>query len=181
MAVFEELRPTLLSIPESIADSLQEILSAKRIGAFLLTRDLDRFEERIADSRVLDPQAPLYFKGTVGWTTALLVTSRTDSVTSVPAGDFQLRDIDLTFARGKVHLIAGKFGAGKTLMLLALMGEARLLEGRISYAVSKTMDPQQDLSEGWHLLGTGVAYVPQTPWLQSQSIRFVLLRRVLGD
>lgn len=146
------------------------MLSAKRVGAFLRTPDLDRFHDEINDTPHNTPHVPLTFKGSVAW--SIPATAGLPD-TSVPpqAIDFRLQDVNLTFPRGKLSLIAGKFGSGKTLLLLALMGEAHLLEGSISYVVSDIMDSDQKFSSGWPLLDKGVAYVPQVPWLQSQSIR----------
>jgi ABC-type multidrug transport system fused ATPase/permease subunit len=173
IAVFEELRPVLLSLPESIAECLQQILSAKRIGAFILTRDVDYLSDSPIDAGAMnahEPTEPLYVRGTIAWD-----TDRPDPVDgTAPTQGFRLQDIDLCFPRGQVTLIAGKFGSGKTLLLLAMMGEAKLMEGKISYAISQIRSPNQDAAEGWGLVPAGVAYVPQTPWLQSQSIRYVL-------
>lgn len=71
---------------------------------------------------------------------------------SLESAPFVLRDLDITFQRGTVTLIAGKFGSGKSLLLNALLGEVALLRGRISYAVSSVVDPWQ--VETGHRLGT---------------------------
>lgn len=70
-------------------------------------------------------------------------------------------DLDIKFPRGKLTLVAGKFGSGKSLLLLALLGEARLIEGKISYMVSPIMDPQKIDKNDWSLFKNGVAYAPQ--------------------
>lgn len=165
-----------MSLPEDIASLLQQILSAKRIGSFIRARDVDYLGESLMSAPTANPDAPLYVRGTIAW------NEDASSDASEPMSDgqtmvqpsFRLQDIDLSFPRGQITLIAGKFGSGKTLMLLAMMGEARLIEGRISYAISDIMPPVQD-GVSWELLPTGVAYVPQTPWLQSLSIRQVPL------
>jgi ABC-type branched-subunit amino acid transport system ATPase component len=74
---------------------------------------------------------------------------------------FRLQGLNVQFPRGEMTLVAGKFGSGKTLLLLAMMGEARLVEGSISYAVSDLLDPGMEDRGDWSLLKKGVAYVPQ--------------------
>lgn len=170
-----ELRPILFALPDRIADLLQEFLSAKRLVLFLGKEDLQYLDQPAdrasasaskalgsnADADVdvdADADADLYMRGTLGWTD--------------DEDGFRLQDLDVTFPRGQLTLVAGKFGSGKTLMLLGLLGEAKLIEGDISYAVSDVLcDASVDGDDAWDLLPRGVAYVPQTAWLQSQSIR----------
>ena len=102
-----------------------------------------------------------YIKASITW-------SNPDSTLSTDS--FVLQDIDVTFPQGKLTLIAGKFGSGKTLMLLSLLGEANLLHGSISYLCSPIFD-EEDYCD-WGILN-GTAYAPQVPWLQSMSIRSV--------
>jgi ABC-type multidrug transport system fused ATPase/permease subunit len=67
---------------------------------------------------------------------------------------FQLEDIDITFSKGELNLIVGPIGSGKSSLLLALLGEMRLISGEFYL-------PRQG----------GVAYVSQTAWLQNATIR----------
>jgi ABC-type cobalamin/Fe3+-siderophores transport system ATPase subunit len=81
---------------------------------------------------------------------------------SLDSAPFVLRDLDITFQRGAVTLIAGKFGSGKSLLLNALLGEVALLRGRISYAVSSVADPWQvETAIDWGQCLEGLAFVPQ--------------------
>ena len=99
----------------------------------------------------------LYVRGTVTWDVPPALADA-----AVPANPvFQLRDLDVNFPRGQMTLIAGKFGSGKTLLLLSLLGEVRLLDGKISYLVSPLMDPGTVGEQNWSLIPDGVAYVPQ--------------------
>lgn len=66
----------------------------------------------------------------------------------------QLKDLDVTFSKGELNLIVGPVGSGKSLMLLALLGELHLCQGRFHL-------PRQN----------GVSYAAQNPWLQNATIR----------
>lgn len=147
-----------MELPTSMATLLQEILSAKRIGQFLKARDLDYLLEVPYDSKPLPESERIYVHGTVTW--------------DIPPGQnaengansnqvFKLQDLQLDFPRGQLSLVAGKFGSGKTLLLLALLGEARLVDGKISYLVSDLLDPLDAKIPEWKLRKGGVAYVPQ--------------------
>jgi ABC-type multidrug transport system fused ATPase/permease subunit len=133
-----ELRPSLLALPLSISQLLQELLGAQRIGTFLQSQNVDYLMEFPTNGRAQPDAEELYIRGTIAWNIsedylgASDTSSRESSVSAVTQM-FQLRDLDVNFPRGEMTLIAGKFGSGKTLVLLALLGEARLVEGSISY------------------------------------------------
>lgn len=55
--------------------------------------------------------------------------STTNEAGLTPA--FTLRDLDVEFVPGKLNIIAGPTGSGKTSMLMALLGEMTLLKGRV--------------------------------------------------
>ncbi|OXG17327.1 ABC transporter ABCC.6 [Cryptococcus neoformans Tu401-1] len=181
IAVFDELRPSLLDLPSSVAELLQEILGARRIANFLTTGDVEYFNDTSFNSSdIITPEeGPLYVVGTVAWDVPKVYVAPTSNPMTDASSDssennkigFRLMNLDIRFPRGKLTLVAGKFGSGKSLLLLALLGEARLIEGKISYAVSPIMDPQTIDKNDWSLFKKGVAYAPQTPWLLSQSIR----------
>lgn len=74
------------------------------------------------------------------------------SVTKSPAEPaeeavFELKDIDLTVARGKLVAIVGAVGSGKSSLLQALIGEMRQTGGSVMF-------------------GGSIAYCPQVPWIQ---------------
>ena len=66
-------------------------------------------------------------------------------------------------------------GSGKTLMLLAMLGEADVLAGQVISprsppdALARLMSPLED-GEGW-VIPNLCAYVPQTAWLQNATIK----------
>ena len=75
---------------------------------------------------------------------------------------FRLQDLHLRFEKRGMTLVAGKFGSGKTLLLLALLGEAKLIKGKIAYAVSGLHNPDTVKNDkNWIAAKNSVAYVPQ--------------------
>ncbi|KAJ3276179.1 hypothetical protein HDV01_005627 [Terramyces sp. JEL0728] len=69
---------------------------------------------------------------------------------------FKLFDLDVEFPAGKLSLIAGPTGSGKTSLLQALLGEMQLTSGSFNLKNHEK---------------TSVAYVAQTAWLLNASIR----------
>lgn len=162
-----ELRPALTQAPKHLADLFKQVLAIRRIHTFLRSEDVEHLESTEGEVNVADPASgALVIQGDVTW------NRPTGSTETGESTIFTLRGLDLAFPRGQISLIAGKAGAGKTLLLSALLGEVKLLQGKITYALSPMLDPNQnDEDFNWDVLGSGVAYVPQTAWLQSMSIR----------
>lgn len=74
------------------------------------------------------------------------------------SGQFVLRDIDIRFPIGKLSVIIGTTGAGKTSLLLSILGEMKRVVGEYDSRVG-----------GFQSFG--VAYVAQQAWLQNATIR----------
>ncbi|KAH8810190.1 hypothetical protein DL96DRAFT_1821685 [Flagelloscypha sp. PMI_526] len=70
---------------------------------------------------------------------------------------FQLTDLTVAFPEGKLSMIVGPTASGKTALLMALLGEMTLLEGRPTHLSGKTKPT--------------FAYASQLPWLRHQSIK----------
>lgn len=69
-----------------------------------------------------------------------------------PIAAFRLQDLSVSFQQNALNVVTGPTGAGKTSLLLSLLGETILESGSATC-------PRD------------VAYVPQTPWLQNGTIR----------
>lgn len=109
------------------------------------------------DQKPLPESDRVSIHGTFTWDVAKPSSANDAAVNPI----FQLRDLQLDFPKGKMTLVAGKFGSGKSLLLLALLGEARLVEGKVSYLVSSLLDPHDASVRDWALRQGAVAYVPQ--------------------
>ncbi|KIY50596.1 hypothetical protein FISHEDRAFT_39032 [Fistulina hepatica ATCC 64428] len=77
---------------------------------------------------------------------------------------FELRDISVMFPKGQLSVVTGPTASGKTALLMALLGEMTLLQGRL--IMSK--NPRKVDESG---LMHAISYAAQSSWLRHQSIK----------
>jgi ATP-binding cassette, subfamily C (CFTR/MRP), member 1 len=132
LSLFNTLRFPLVQLPKALRAFAECVAAVDRIQALLLRRE---FEEVKLDASVL--------------TGAIDVKKATlQFVNSGPL----LHDINLNIRPGQVTAVIGQVGSGKTNLVLALLGQMKLLSGSVS-------------------LGGRVSYVPQSPWVQYGTVR----------
>lgn len=85
------------------------------------------------------------------------------------SGKFSLTNISVDFPVGRLSVVFGPTGSGKTSLLMALLGEMTLLEGSVFLpGVADNRKPQVDPETGYT---EQVAYCAQQAWLLNDSIR----------
>ncbi|PHH71565.1 hypothetical protein CDD82_6441 [Ophiocordyceps australis] len=156
VGIFKSLEVSLSALPELLTAALDTLVSVRRIQVYLDGPEM---------VKTLCPGPDVAFdNASVAWP---VDTETADK------DRFILKNINLSFPRGELSIISGKTGTGKSLVLSALLGEVDLLEGSI-YMPSTV--PPLERNDGkahpgnWILEGS-VAYVAQTPWLESASLR----------
>lgn len=85
-----------------------------------------------------------------------------------------LRDISLQFPEGKLSIIAGKTGSGKSLLLAAILGEVKLLSGTIKVPeapAEKEFDEARPIPPEQWVIPSLTAFVSQTPWIETGTVR----------
>ncbi|KAF9539971.1 hypothetical protein EC957_004821 [Mortierella hygrophila] len=104
-------------------------------------------------------------KSTFSKTPAIELSEEPVADVAAPEERFKLKNITVDFPVGKLSVIVGPTGSGKSAMLLALLGELDRLDGH-------HFMPRQDYERrASHAEGSGIAYVAQTAWLQNTTIR----------
>ncbi|RDB27902.1 ATP-dependent bile acid permease [Hypsizygus marmoreus] len=168
--VFNEMKFALNALPETFINLLQSLVSLRRIEKYMGGMEvtpvppIDRQSQTIA-----------FQSCSVTWPQDRSQASAAPSAASTPRHKFMLIDMNLNFPTGELSLICGKLGSGKTLLLLALLGEADILTG---LALSPRSPPDSLASfagvhvvkEDWIVKGV-CAYVPQAAWLRNASIK----------
>ena len=93
----------------------QGFVSLRRIEKYLLGEEVARVPPLEQQSTTVAFQSC-----TTTWPQNHQSTSRMHSTPSTPRSKFALLDLNLTFPAQGLSLICGKFGSGKTLMLLGM-------------------------------------------------------------
>ncbi|KAI0066584.1 hypothetical protein BV25DRAFT_1868241 [Artomyces pyxidatus] len=158
MTVFDLLTNQLHTLFHWIPELIQAKVSMDRITDFLHNTELLDEYAAPADR----PIANDAHKDDIGLGNASFTWSNDDAVNSTVTPSrrrFVLRiDDDLLFKKGRINLIIGPTGAGKTSLLMALLGEMHFV----------SLGP-----ESWYHLprAGGVAYAAQESWVQNETIR----------
>ncbi|TCD69030.1 hypothetical protein EIP91_009093 [Steccherinum ochraceum] len=159
MVAFDMFRGQLFNLASRIPTTISAKVSLDRLNAFLYqTELLDEYSPDAVDHRRnpdIDPQSIGFKDVSFAWTSGSESATTPDS----PRRIFTLKvDDELLFKRGKINLIVGPTGSGKTSMLMALLGELHCVPlGSESFF--------QLPREG------GIAYASQESWVQNETLR----------
>ncbi|GAA5889236.1 hypothetical protein JCM5296_005842 [Sporobolomyces johnsonii] len=136
LSFFSLIRGPLNQLPSFGILILQLRVSINRIEAFLN-------EEEVAPH--VQPAARCE-------TTRLALDSATLAYPGADKKGFKLQDVSVEFPLAKLTVVTGPTGAGKTSLLLSLLGELDVLSGSVE-------------------LPSSVSYAAQHPWLESLTIK----------
>lgn len=155
LSLFTLLRSPLDQLSDMTALVIQSKVSLDRVNDFLDEQETTKYDQL---TNRPGPNSP-----TIGFENATFSWNKTDN------SSFKLRDISINFQPGKLNVIFGPTGSGKTSLLLALLGEMDILEGNVFLPGiiprdDLTIDPATGLTES-------VAYCAQSAWLLNDSIR----------
>ncbi|KAI0821920.1 multidrug resistance-associated ABC transporter [Trametes gibbosa] len=170
-SVFNEMKFALNALPETLINMLQCAVSIRRIEKYLHGAEVSPVPPIATQTQQIALQS-----ATITWPQdRTRGSSAAPSAASTPRHKFILVDLTLDFPVGELSLICGKLGSGKSLLLLALLGEADLLTGQmicprsppdIMASFAGVVVPQEE----WAVPGV-CAYVPQSAWLRNASIK----------
>ncbi|GAA6051563.1 hypothetical protein JCM3770_003474 [Rhodotorula araucariae] len=170
MSLFGLLREAVVSATFLLSAFMRANVSFGRIRDFI-----ENTEELDPHPIVFKPSTPLSKTSDAGSSAAIIVTP--DSLFRFsrygPSTGFNLRlsspskqkkSSALSFPRGRTTIIAGDVGAGKSALLLALLGELHVAQGGVEIRV-----------EGVNNERCKMSYAAQSPWLQDTSVRSNIL------
>ncbi|KAL8650545.1 MAG: hypothetical protein Q9226_005100, partial [Calogaya cf. arnoldii] len=163
LSLFSILRIPLDQLADMIAHVQECKVSVDRIEEFLNEEETEKYTQLTTSSRTEGGDTMIGFdKATLTW-------GSKDLVSSGEAKAFRMIDINTRFSIGNLNLVVGPTGSGKTSLLMALLGEMTLFQGRVHLPGSHTKedlfeDPQTGLTES-------VAYCAQQAWLVNDTIK----------
>lgn len=174
--IFSQLQGPMADLPNQIFALLHAYVSMQRIEAYLREGEVEDWASSIKRNGThLSPPLPNengstlevgFEQASFKWHTAASNTSSSIADTSDSDSEhlndgngskstFQLADLNIDFPIGRLSLITGPTGSGKSSLLAALLGEMDLVSGRVK------------LSKANH----EVAYAGQFPFLEHATIR----------
>ncbi|TBU53541.1 hypothetical protein BD310DRAFT_937787 [Dichomitus squalens] len=166
MAVFDILRDQLHQLFGYLPPIIQAKVSLDRITDFLnKTELLDEFDEKdaAAAEAVVPPRT--VESDVIGIRGASFTWSKDNDGSKTPGTpgpnrrNFTLRiEDEVTFRRGRINLILGPTGSGKTSLLMALLGELHYIPNGPDSYVSLPR-------------AGGIAYAAQESWVQNETIK----------
>ncbi|CAE6461261.1 unnamed protein product [Rhizoctonia solani] len=153
--VFSQLQGPMSQLPQQIFALLHAYVSMQRIQTFL-----DETEVEDWASSIKRPEEELdieVFSNKVGFQEGNFVWHLNSSETQDPKShtNFKLTDVTVEFPLGRLTLITGATGSGKSSLLAALLGEMTCAGGQVY------------LDKRRH----AVSYAGQHPWLEHATIR----------
>jgi ABC-type multidrug transport system fused ATPase/permease subunit len=155
IATLTSIEATLGGFPEIITMSIDALVSMRRIEAYLTS------PEKVKNTESGDSVA--FQDATVAW----------PSDEEIEPDAFQLKDIDVSFPKGELSVISGPTGSGKSLMLLAILGEAEVLSGKVIVPEPPKAEDRHDSAankSNW-IIPEAVAFVSQQPWIENASFK----------
>lgn len=163
ISLFMLLRVPLDQFSDMLAHVQESRVSIDRVDEFLNEEETEKYEQLGEDN--IDETG----KRVIGFRDATFIWGGKNVVAQDGSMAFRLLDLNVDFKVGKLNVIAGPTGSGKTSMLMALLGEMTLIKGRVFCPGGRSRedvrpDPETGLAET-------CAYVAQQAWLVNASIK----------
>ncbi|KAK0719640.1 hypothetical protein B0H67DRAFT_483988 [Lasiosphaeris hirsuta] len=163
ISLFMLLRYPLDQLGDMIAHVQESKVSIDRIEEFLAEEETEKFDQLGREN--IDESGNRF----IGFRDATFIWGSKNAVAEDGTMAFRLYDLDIDFKIGKLNVITGPTGSGKTSLLMALLGEMSLIKGRVFLPGGRSRedvhpDPETGLAET-------CAYVAQQAWLVNASIK----------
>lgn len=163
ISLFMLLRFPLDQIGDMIAHVQESKVSIDRIEEFLAEGETEKFEQLGEDN--VDENG----NKVIGFRKATFIWGSKDAVAEDGSMAFRLLDLDIDFKLEKLNVITGPTGSGKTSLLMALLGEMTIMDGKVYLPGGRSRedvrpDPETGLAET-------CAYVAQNAWLVNANIK----------
>ncbi|RBR25140.1 uncharacterized protein FIESC28_02048 [Fusarium coffeatum] len=163
ISLFMLLRVPLDQFGDMFAHVQETKVSIDRVEEFLMEEETDKYVQLGLDNVDEDGVRRIGFKN------ATLTWGSKETVSEDSTRAFRLMDLDIDFKIGKLNIIAGPTGSGKTSMLMGLLGEMTLIDGGVYCPGGRSREEvHPDPETG---LANTIAYVAQSAWLVNANVR----------
>ena len=163
LSLFGILRYPLDQLADMIAHVQESKVSVDRVEEFLNEDETEKYEQLLQGSKD-DNGDPI-----IGFDKATLTWGGKDVQKADGQTAFRMIDMDLRFSVGRLNIIIGPTGSGKTSLLMGLLGEMTLVQGSVFLPGGQSRetlreDPETHLTES-------IAYCAQQAWLANDTIK----------
>ena len=149
LSLFALLRNPLDMLSDMLSFVIQSKVSLDRVQEFLDEEDTKKYDQ-VTISR-----------NKLGFQNATFTWDRNNQ-------EFKLKDLSIDFKIGKLNVIIGPTGSGKTSLLMGLLGEMELLSGKV---IVPSLDPREELVVEADGMTNSIAYCSQAAWLLNDTVR----------
>ncbi|OMP89081.1 ATP-dependent bile acid permease [Diplodia seriata] len=163
LSLFQLLRIPLDQLADMVAHVQESKVSVDRIEEYLNEPETDKYKQ-LKSEEFDENDEPLigFDHGTFSWGNGESEDGGLDDA-------FKMLDMDVRFPVGQLSVIVGSTGCGKTSLLMALLGEMTLIQGKVYLPGGRcredlSPDPDTGLTES-------VAYCAQQAWLMNGTIK----------
>ncbi len=163
LSLFSLLRIPLDQLADMIARVQESKVSVDRVEEFLNEDETEKYDQLRQDVQDEDGEPLIGFeKATFSW--GGQNSQHEDGSTA-----FRMIDMSIRFQVGRLNIVAGVTGSGKTSLLMALLGEMTLINGSVYLPCGRSREdikpnPETSLTES-------VAYCAQQAWLINDTIK----------
>ena len=163
LSLFSILRIPLDQFADMLAHVQETKVSVDRVEEFLNEDETEKYDQLLHQKKDEDGES------IIGFDRATLTWGGKNTQPEHGATAFRLIDMDIKFHVGRLNVVAGPTGAGKTSLLMALLGEMALLHGEVYIPGGRSreelsLNPDTGMTES-------VAYCAQQAWLINDTIK----------
>lgn len=129
------------------------------------------FSQPDKDSIAIFGEAIAFEKATVAWPKKEDLDQEALEPTETRS---MLRDVSLLFPEGKLSIVSGKTGSGKSLLLAAILGEVKLISGTVKVPTppaEEDLEEAKPISDADWIIPSLTAFVSQTPWVETGTVQ----------
>ena len=164
LSLFGILRYPLDQLADMVAHVQESKVSIDRVEEFLNEDETEKYYQLISKNMNSKQEDPL-----IGFDKATLTWGGKDVQIDDKHTAFRLINMNIRFLVGRLNIVVGPTGSGKTSLLMALLGEMTLLEGCVYLPCAGNREellPDSDTG-----LTESIAYCAQQAWLVNDTIK----------